>query len=318
MLSPDALRATSSPPYAYAIRAADCLSLPSRETPRAYPRPPPTCKCRARSRATRSTFGTRTAGGLASSRRSCPRASRGSGARTGSKACEIGSGALYKTRGACQHPTHYAHAGQPLSAGPFPACRPTCVLASMPSPNLPHPHTRLSHPQREDAKGQKPEVAVLNGSSLGMLRTGHVWVPGDLRWYRRRVTLQMLRSLGVVGNAAHRALEVRRAIAEAKGVVVADRGAAHRALEVRRTGRLRCVGRLPRHRGLLWRIEVRRVAPQMLRSRGVVGNAAHNALEVRRAIAEADGVVVADRGAARRAADVAQPRGRWQRGAQCA
>ena len=43
-----------------------------------------------------------------------------------------------------------------------------------------------------------------------LLRPGHVWVPAELRWYRRRVTLALLRnSLGITGQVAQRAVEVR-------------------------------------------------------------------------------------------------------------
>lgn len=42
-----------------------------------------------------------------------------------------------------------------------------------------------------------------------LLRTGHVWVPTDLRWYRRRVTLALLRTaLGITGHVAQKAVEV--------------------------------------------------------------------------------------------------------------
>ncbi|KAG1680939.1 hypothetical protein FOA52_009898 [Chlamydomonas sp. UWO 241] len=39
------------------------------------------------------------------------------------------------------------------------------------------------------------------------IRRGHVWVPSELRWYRRRVTVNYLRTCGVSGNAAQRAVE---------------------------------------------------------------------------------------------------------------
>lgn len=40
------------------------------------------------------------------------------------------------------------------------------------------------------------------------VRGGHVWVPTELRWYRRRVTIAMLRQCGITGSAAQRAVEV--------------------------------------------------------------------------------------------------------------
>ncbi len=69
-------------------------------------------------------------------------------------------------------------------------------------------HLTLSkHHHHRHAERGKEIVTVVNPD---IIRLGHVWVPADLRWYRRRVTLNLLRQVGVTGAAAHKAVDVSR------------------------------------------------------------------------------------------------------------
>ena len=62
------------------------------------------------------------------------------------------------------------------------------------------------------ACGAERENTLVTVVSPELVRRGHVWVPADLRWYRRRVTIALLRGLlGITGNAAQRVVEVSEA-----------------------------------------------------------------------------------------------------------
>ncbi|GAX78544.1 hypothetical protein CEUSTIGMA_g5984.t1 [Chlamydomonas eustigma] len=51
------------------------------------------------------------------------------------------------------------------------------------------------------------EEDLVTVANLDLMRTGHVWVPSELRWYRRRVTMSLLRQIGITGAPAQRAVE---------------------------------------------------------------------------------------------------------------
>lgn len=91
----------------------------------------------------------------------------------------------------------------------------TCLLT------LSHSHTCM-HAERG-----KEMMTVVSPDSL---RLGHVWVPADLRWYRRRVTLNLLRQVGVTGGAAHKAVDVSGSLGgRVKGEWISGRAGQGRA-----------------------------------------------------------------------------------------
>ena len=64
------------------------------------------------------------------------------------------------------------------------------------------PHLPLASP----AERANELVTVV---SPELMRFGYVWVPAELRWYRRRVTMVLLKGMGITGTLAQRAVEVR-------------------------------------------------------------------------------------------------------------